>query len=75
MLNADAADKKQPLHKTLLFSDLSNFMDKDIAIFLTNEEIIQGKLVYYDEIANCILENGNKRMFIFGKTISNIFTI
>ena len=53
-----------------LFNDLRRFKKKKVSIFTFGGEIVQGTLFSYDEVANCIVENKDKKTIVFGKAIS-----
>ena len=69
---AASVDEEPKQNKKMLFYDLEMYLDKNILCILTNETQIEGRLVYFDEIANCIIETGKKKTFVFGKSIAMI---
>lgn len=56
--------------KRTIFNDLSNFKNSNVTLVTFGGESIKGKLLGYDEVANCVIEGENSRRFIvFGKAI------
>lgn len=63
--------KKEP--KRTLFNDLRRFKNSIVTILTFGGEAVQGKLLGYDEVANCVLESKNNRRFVvFGKSITMV---
>ncbi len=66
-----AANPTEFKKKTTLFNDLRRFKRKKISIFTFGGDIVQGQLLGYDEVANCVIETDNKKKtVVFGKCIS-----
>lgn len=57
-----------------LFNDLKLFKNKNITICFYGGTSVVGKLLSYDEIANCILEQENrKKLIVLGRSIMQIY--
>lgn len=68
----NAAEKREKI-KTL-FNDLHIFKDKNITIHFYGGATVCGKLLGFDEIANCILEQeNNRKVIVLGRSILKIF--
>ncbi|KAM0681742.1 hypothetical protein GINT2_000256 [Glugoides intestinalis] len=69
--NEKGGDEEQGrMPKRTLFNDLSNFKNSNVTLVTFGGENIKGKLVGYDEVANCVIEDENsKRFIVFGKAI------
>lgn len=62
---------KEP--KRTLFNDLSQFKNTHVSIITFGGEIVRGKLVCYDEVANCVVEDKEKgTALVFGKSITMV---
>lgn len=74
MENTESKDTPEKTQNTILFSDLSLFMNKKISITLYGGGVVVGRLVSFDEIANSVLElDSGKKAVVFGKSITGIF--
>lgn len=57
-----------------LFNDLKTFLNRNVQIALYGGEKIIGKIISFDEVANCILECENKqKIIVLGKSITGIY--
>lgn len=66
----NSAEKIERPGKKTLFNDLVQFNNLQVSIIMHGGEVIKGKLVGYDEVANCVLEEENKNLTVlFGKSI------
>lgn len=69
--NENPVERDEKNRKRTLFNDLRRFKKHNVSIFTFDGEIVQGKLIGYDEVANCIIEGENsKKTIVFGKVIS-----
>jgi len=67
----DERPDKQPMRT--LFNDLGEFRGTKVSIVTFGGEVVKGKLLSYDEVANCVLEDNQKRMaVVFGKSITMV---
>lgn len=63
-------EKDEKSKKRTIFNDLRRFKRHDISILTFGGEVVKGKLIGYDEVANCVLETEQKRkVVVFGKLI------
>lgn len=66
-------ENKEKQAKRTLFNDLKAFKDQPVTLVMYGNELIKGKLLGYDEVANCVLLGENNRRFIvLGRSISMI---
>lgn len=70
--DAPAVERPEKQPRRSLFNDLAQFKDRDVLIAMFGGETVKGKLVGYDEVANCVLEDEGKRIVVFGKSISMV---
>lgn len=63
----------ESLVSKMLFNDLCKFHNKKVLISVYGGEEVSGKLLGYDEVANCVLESGqHKKIIVLGKSITSI---
>lgn len=56
-----------------IFNDLERFKNSNVTIFFYGDSSVSGKLVGYDEVANCVLEREDKpRAVVLGRAITMI---
>lgn len=60
-------------HHVTLFNDLSNFINKNVQISIYGGDEVLGRLISFDEVANCILELTGKKIIVLGKSIKAIY--
>lgn len=71
--NAKANTAEESAIKAL-FNDVSSFKGKNISLLLRGGAILSGKLISFDEVANCVIEQKmNQKTIVFGKSIVSIY--
>jgi small nuclear ribonucleoprotein (snRNP)-like protein len=66
-------EREEKSKKRSLFNDLRRFKKHNVSILTYGGDMIQGKLIGYDEVSNCILETAqNNKIVVFGKLISMV---
>ncbi len=66
-------DKPEKQIKRTLFNDLKRFKHSNVSIIICGGEIVKGKLLGYDEVANCVIEDEQKKIsVVFGKSVTMV---
>lgn len=59
--------------KRTLFNDLRRFRNSSVSIITFGGEAVKGRLLGYDEVANCVVVDENGRTaVVFGKAITMV---
>ena len=66
-----AAAEEKSVPKTL-FNDLEAFRNRQVTISFYGGESVSGRLLGFDDVANCILKTDKKRMIVIGKSIAAV---
>lgn len=69
----ETTEKSEKQPKRTLFNDLRRFKNTNVTIIVFGGELVKGKLLGYDEVANCVIEDEKKnQMVVFGKSITMV---
>ncbi|ELA42943.1 uncharacterized protein VICG_00258 [Vittaforma corneae ATCC 50505] len=67
------AERSEKPPKRTLFNDLRRFKNTHVSIITFGGEAVKGKLLGYDEVANCVIEDENRKItVVFGKAITMV---